>query len=216
MSKNRKEFTLIELLVVIAIIGILAGLLFPAIGKAKENANRAKCSSGLRQVGLACKQYAQDNDGGLPSGAIGRQAPSAVKLTTSDIDCDILVTNKFITDLNLFHCASSGGRIVPGANTVLTAKGIMDYYYFARGYNETDIGSETAMMTDACNSKSGGPSDVTAAQANHSSNFVNVLYGDTHIEGKNKPTTGTNLNFTFTSDKTAVTDKGGILVMPGT
>lgn len=61
---NRKQigFTLIELLVVIAIIAILAAILFPVFGRARENARRTSCLSNLKQMGLGMLQYAQDYD----------------------------------------------------------------------------------------------------------------------------------------------------------
>ena len=66
MKTRRDAFTLIELLVAIAILGVLAGLLLPALSRGKQNAKSLACLNNLRELGVGCALYALDNGDRLP------------------------------------------------------------------------------------------------------------------------------------------------------
>ncbi len=94
-AQNLHGFTLIELLVVIAIIGVLAGLLLPALANAKADSLRTQCLNNLKQLGLATLMYAQDHDG-----LVQVNAPLEPGKTWGSI----LSSNQNLTSLNLFVC----------------------------------------------------------------------------------------------------------------
>ena len=71
-ARLQGAFTLIELLVVIAIIAILAGLLLPALSRAKEAGRRISCVNNIRQLALSCTMYVDDHNGKFPARTVGQ------------------------------------------------------------------------------------------------------------------------------------------------
>ena len=89
----KKTFTLIELLVVIAIIAILAGMLLPALNKARERSRNAACKSNLKQVGLSAAIYSNDFNGFMPLGSKSDSSPWR-----------IMIENGYFDNLKLWDC----------------------------------------------------------------------------------------------------------------
>ncbi len=140
MFNKEKGFTLIELLIVIAIIGILAGILLPALSRARESGRRTACASNLKQIGLGLIMYSNENAETFPIFHAG-----AADGTMKDFN-ELYPVH--ISEIKVFRCPSDSIFVTPATNGGITAKAA--------------VGDDDAFLKNECSygyDNTHGPSD---------------------------------------------------------
>ncbi|MFA6292163.1 MAG: prepilin-type N-terminal cleavage/methylation domain-containing protein [Victivallales bacterium] len=220
-SAIRISFTLIELLVVIAIIAILAGMLLPALSKAKSIAKSINCVSNQKQFGTAFFMYADSYDGYIPF--------ASYSSNTSPLWCEMLINADILqaptvsTNLGIWNCPENSEQytafssIIDGNRVSYMGCGWASIDRTTGAYNWTTypyfLGCKLPRVTkpsslyamldgihyrfDTWNQTTGSPpfsiGIITAAYRHQRG--INMLFADGHVEGMKGPLLNTDANW---------------------
>ena len=185
MKRQNRGFTLIELLVVIAIIAILAAMLLPALSRAREQARRAACLSGLKQFGIALRLYAMDFNEFFP--CIEFLKPGDAMPGSFD-DGEgpkflVLLYPSYISELKLFECPSAGVGDLKNGDITDDTYGFCDAhvdYAYCAGLKES-APPDSLLMSDDLEIEGTEYPAFPHQQFNHAADGQNGLFIDGHV-----------------------------------
>ncbi len=177
-SSVRTGFTLIELLVVIAIIGVLVGLLLPAVQQAREAARRSACSNNMKQQGLALHSYADVNKEQFPVGWIGEFENGEIHGDEGEGWGFASRMLPFIEERNVYDTIDFSGQVSDAGSTTRTAV-ISAFLCPSDSYGAGDVyspGEEGGGNSEEA--PDGSPGGTEYSRSNYPGNF-----GSEHVAG---------------------------------
>jgi prepilin-type N-terminal cleavage/methylation domain-containing protein len=161
-TQNQKGFTLIELLVVITIIALLASLAMPVYSTVTEKGNITKGINNAKQIVLACKVYASDNDGGYPDTPKGASAASDANTAFREF-----FKAGMFTDERIFTCPASPS-VAKADNNIGTAPDFAqaliageNHWSMVGGLNDSAGGGNPLVFENATDQSANPQWDVT-------------------------------------------------------
>lgn len=152
--RSRRGFTLIELLVVISIIGVLIGLLLPAVQAARRSARRLQCASNLRQVGLGLAQFSNTKNFLPNAGTFGESTNTTFDKTTGPTSDKSLIKNVFMV---------GGGKNTNFTSSVPLYNWVVDILPYLDNVDLANAYDKTKLYGDNTVSIPGNPTNATIA-----------------------------------------------------
>ena len=174
MKAKQQGFTLIELLVVITIISILASMLLPALGKAKEKAITIYCVNNLHQVGLAMQMYGDDYNDRLPLSATPIATPGLGGWFGTPVPWTVAMQPDY-QNTNVLRC--------PALSSKYHQSGF-SYFMGSRGFS-FDAGAPTSVFLRTINTPS---SYILSGDCNYPSDPVNADLNNNDVDTLFNPT----------------------------